>query len=120
MDQYCQSWTSWQEKLEDWDEYLLAALFAWREVPHTFAGYSPATLLIGRPIKGHPGALMRMLTGNSPVEMIQTASNYVGELKQQLEVGWKLTASTLKKTSHKHSASIHLLRQFSYPHIEQG
>ncbi|CAG5124820.1 unnamed protein product [Candidula unifasciata] len=47
-----------QEKPERWDEYLSAALFAYREVPNASTGFPPATLVFGRPISG-PLAILR-------------------------------------------------------------
>jgi len=40
------------EKPRDWDRYLNAILFAYREVPHECLGFSPLQLLYGRIIRG--------------------------------------------------------------------
>lgn len=41
-----------EEQSETWDEYLPLFLFAYREVPCEFTGYSPMHLLYGRPVRG--------------------------------------------------------------------
>ena len=39
-------------KGKDWDEYLPYLLFAYREVPQEFTGFSPFELLFGRQVRG--------------------------------------------------------------------
>ena len=41
-----------QEKPKDWDRYLSAVLFAYREVPQASTGFSPFELLYGRTVRG--------------------------------------------------------------------
>ena len=41
-----------QERLKDWDRYLPAILFAYREVPQSSTGFSPFELLYGRTVRG--------------------------------------------------------------------
>ena len=56
------------DKPEEWDNYLAPALYAYREVPHTSTGISPATLLFGRPIAG-PLSLYRTKTKQTKVRI---------------------------------------------------
>jgi len=46
-----------QERLCDWDRYLPAVLFAYREVPQASTGFSPFEFLYGRTIRGPMQAL---------------------------------------------------------------
>ena len=46
------------EKSKDWDRYLLALLFAYREVPQENLGFSPFELLYGRTVRG-PMAILK-------------------------------------------------------------
>ena len=41
-----------QEKPKDWDRYLSAVLFAYREVPKASTGFSPLELLYVRTVRG--------------------------------------------------------------------
>jgi len=39
------------ERPKDWDKYLGALLYAYREIPHESLGFSPFELLCGRSIR---------------------------------------------------------------------
>ena len=41
-----------QERPKDWDRYVSAVLFAYREVPQASTGFSPFELLYGRTVRG--------------------------------------------------------------------
>ena len=41
-----------RERPQDWDRYLPAVLFAYREVPQVSTGFSPFELLCGRTVRG--------------------------------------------------------------------
>ena len=41
-----------QEKPKDFDRYLFAVLFAYREVPQASTGFLPFELLYGRTVRG--------------------------------------------------------------------
>ena len=90
-----------QEKTEDWDLYLPAALFAYREVPHHSTGFAPATLLFGRPIKGPLEALLRTWTDNTTDDTVVTASTYVAELKNRLQHSWKQANVNLRQARRR-------------------
>jgi len=47
------------EKPKDWDRYLPALLFAYREVPQESLGFAPFELLYGRTVKGPMSILKR-------------------------------------------------------------
>ena len=40
------------EQSKEWDRYIDALLFAYREVPHESLGFSPFELLYGRTVQG--------------------------------------------------------------------
>ena len=48
------------ENPHDWDKYLSAALFAYREVPQESLGFSPFDLIYGRSVRG-PMAILKEL-----------------------------------------------------------
>jgi hypothetical protein len=80
-----------------WDTYLPAALFAYREVPHTSTGMAPAMMLFGRPIAGPLEALKRSWTDAQVDETVATATQYVQDLQAKLQTTWATAASTLKE-----------------------
>ena len=41
-----------EERPKDWDRYLPAVLFAYREVPQASTGFAPFELLYGRTVRG--------------------------------------------------------------------
>ena len=46
-----------ESHVKDWDRYLPAVLFAYREVPQASLGFSPFEMLYGRTVRG-PMALL--------------------------------------------------------------
>ena len=48
------------ERPRDWDRYLPAALFAYREAPQESLGFAPFELMFGRTVRG-PMAVLREL-----------------------------------------------------------
>ncbi|XP_069139202.1 uncharacterized protein [Argopecten irradians] len=58
------------ERPRDWDKYLSALLFAYREVPQESLGFSPFELLYGRTIRGPMMILKELLTKEVPDDEI--------------------------------------------------
>lgn len=80
-----------QEKTEAWDGYLHAGLlFVYRKDHHAYTGLRTGTHLFSRPIKGPLEVLIGTWTDDRPTEPVVYASRFVEELKQTLELGWKL------------------------------
>lgn len=53
------------ERPKDWDRYLPAVLFGYREVPQESTGYSPFELLLGRKPRGPMMILHDIMTGQA-------------------------------------------------------
>ena len=68
-----------QEKPKDWDRYLSAVLFAYREVPQASTGFSPFELLYGRTVRGPMQVLKELWTERETPEVSNTYQ-YVFEL----------------------------------------
>ncbi|XP_059140094.1 uncharacterized protein LOC131928170 [Physella acuta] len=51
------------DRQEDWDEFIPAALFAYREVPNEITGYSPFEFMFGTKVKGPMNILRSIFTG---------------------------------------------------------
>ncbi len=71
------------ERPNDWDKYLWAVLFAYREVPQESSGFSPFELLYGRTVRG-PMAVLQELW-SKPVDDSEVKNNIsvCGRLKAE-------------------------------------
>ena len=73
------------DKPSDWDRFLPAALFAYREIPQTSTGFSPFQLLFGRVPKGPTQLLYESWTGSEVPAEQKEVSSYVAELGDSLK-----------------------------------
>ena len=83
------------ERPRDWDRFLPAVLFAYREVPQESLGFSPFELLHGRTVKGPIGILKELWTGENQGEEVKTTYQYVIDLRERLEETCKLAHQEL-------------------------
>ena len=85
------------ERPSDWDRYIDALLFAYREVPQESLKFSPFELVYGRTVRG-PLAVMRELwTGEMDGDDEKTTFQYVLELRERLEETCQLAHEELRK-----------------------
>ena len=70
---------------DDWDEFIPAALFAYREVPNESTGYPPFELMFGRKVRGPMSILRSILTGEVKEFKTRTAYDYLLDIKQKLQ-----------------------------------
>ena len=92
------------ERPTDWDRYLEAVLFAYREVKQDTLGFAPFELLYGRTVRGPMAILRELWSKNVPDEEQQSTYQYVFELHNRLEETCKLVEESLKE-SHVKSTS---------------
>ena len=83
-----------QERPKDWDRYLPAILFAYREEPQSSTGFSPFELLYGRTVRGPMQILKELWTGDCEDE-IRNTYQYVVELRNHLEETCQLARESL-------------------------
>ena len=83
-----------QEKPKDWDRYLSAVLFAYREVPQASTGFAPFELLYGRTVRGPMQVLKELWTEKETPEVSNTYQ-YVLELRNRLEETCKIARDSL-------------------------
>ena len=88
-----------QERPKDWDRYLPALLFSYREVPHASTGYSPFELMYGRVVRGPMTILKELWTEEITEEEVKTTYQYVLDLKERLESTCEVAKSVLEKSS---------------------
>ena len=72
------------ERPRDWDRFIPAALFAYREVPNGSTGFSPFELLYGRTVRGPMQVLKELWTQPETSEVCNTYQ-YVLDLREKLE-----------------------------------
>ncbi|KAL8605940.1 hypothetical protein ACOMHN_024764 [Nucella lapillus] len=72
-----------KEKPRDWDKWIPAALFAYREVPQASTGFSPFELLYGRNVRG-PMKLVKEAWIDPGADEIRSLAQYVVDLKSNL------------------------------------
>ena len=89
-----------QEKPQDWDRYLPAVLFAFREVPQASTGFSPFELLYGRTVRGPMQVLKGLWTEEDPPE-VRNTYEYVLDLRNRLEETCELARTNLLQAQGK-------------------
>ena len=74
----------------DWDKYLNAVLFAYREVPQESLGFSPFELVYGRSVRGPMSILKELCTKEMQDPDVKSTYQYVIDLRERLETTCKL------------------------------
>jgi hypothetical protein len=91
------------ERPEDWDRYLPAVLFAYREVPQDSTGFSPFELLYGRDVRGPMNILKEVwLKEKENSEEVQNVYQYVLDLRDRIEHTCELARQELLKAGKKY------------------
>ena len=81
---------------KDWDRYLPAALFAYREVPQASTGFSPFEMLYGRNVRGPMTILKQLWTDEKAEDEACTSYQYVTDLRHRMESMCELAQDNLK------------------------
>ena len=89
------------ERPSDWDRYLPAILFAYREAPQESLGFSPFELLYGRTVRG-PLDILRDIWSNELQDEVKSTYQYVFDLKQRLEETCRMAQEELTKSSKRY------------------
>ena len=89
------------EKPRDWDRYLEAALFAYREVPQDSTGFAPFELLYGRTVRGPLTVLRELWTKEIPEGEVKTTYQYVFDLRNRIEETCRIAEESIKSTQTK-------------------
>ena len=69
---------------QEWDRYIPALLFAYREVPHESLGFSPFELLYGRAVRGPLQVLKTLWSNETLPEEERTTAEYVMDLRNRI------------------------------------
>ena len=73
-----------EERPVDWDRYIPAVLFAYREVPQASTGFSPFELLYGRKVRGPSKIIKELWIGNEETEVRDTYQ-FVTDIRERLK-----------------------------------
>ena len=95
-----------EEKPRQWDRYIPALLFAYRETEQESTGFSPFQLLYGRQVRGPLSILKQLWTKELEDEEVKTTYQYVVDLRERLEETIQVVQDKLKQSSkrYKHYA----------------
>jgi hypothetical protein len=106
------------DKGDDWDVFIPAALFAYREVPNESTGYPPFELMFGRKVRGPMSILKDILTGEVREYKTRAAYDYLLDLKQQLQTACRY--ATNKSEGGKDKAKNYYDRSATTKDIKVG
>lgn len=91
------------ERPRDWDRYIPAVLFAYREVPQDSTGYSPFELLYGRNVRGPLSVLKEMWVKEGTEDpTVKTTYQYVLDLRERIEKTCELACQELNKSAKRY------------------
>ena len=92
------------ERPKDWDRYLSAVMFAYREVPQESTGFSPFELLYGRDVRGPMDILKEcwIKENSSENEEPKISYQYVLDLRDKIERTCELARRELQKSSNRY------------------
>ncbi len=91
------------ERPKDWDKYINALLFAYREVPQESLGFSPFELLYGRTVRGPMSVLKDLWSEKELDDTVKSTYQYVLDLRQKLEQTCEIARENLSKSSKRYA-----------------
>lgn len=94
------------EQPGEWDRYLPALLFAYRECPQSSTGFAPFELLYGRSVRG-PLTILREIwdKDNTAQAEIMSTYEYVFKLREKLEQTCRMAQQNLKLSEIKYKTA---------------
>ena len=90
------------QKPKDWDKYINAALFAYREVPHESLGFSPFELVYGRHIRRPMTILKELWTNEVANSEVKSTYQYVTDLREKLELTSHMARENLREAASRY------------------
>ncbi|XP_033730000.1 uncharacterized protein LOC117319277 [Pecten maximus] len=85
------------ERPKDWDRFINALLFAYREVPQESLGFSPFEMLYGRTVRGPMMILRELWSKDLPDDEVKTTYQYVMDLREKLEKTCEVAMDNLRE-----------------------
>ena len=93
-----------EEKPRQWNRFIPALLFAYRESVQESTGFSPFHLLYGRQVRGPLTILKELWTKEIENEEIKTVYQYVVDLRERLESTCEIVRNELEKNRDRYKA----------------
>lgn len=92
------------ERPKDWDRYISAVLFSYREVPQESTGFAPFELLYGRDVRGPMEILKEIWVKerSSDEEEPSISYQYVIDLRNRIEKTCEIAQSEIQKSSKRY------------------
>ncbi|XP_022095014.1 uncharacterized protein LOC110981615 [Acanthaster planci] len=90
------------ERPRDWDRFLPALLFAYREAPQESLGFSPFELMYGRSVKGPLSILQDIWSDEQVEEEVKTTYQFVVDLRERLQSTCEMAQEELAKASKRY------------------
>ena len=92
------------EQPKQWDRYMPALLFAYRETPQESTKFSPFELLYGRTVRGPMQVLKKCWTEEEIDPQVRTTAEYVTDLRNRMEETCELAREHLQKAKVRQAA----------------
>lgn len=92
------------EQPRQWNRFVNALLFAYREVPQESTGFAPFELLYGRTVRGPMQILRNLWTKEDVQDEVKTSYQYVFELREKIESTLGIAREELQKAQARHKA----------------
>ena len=89
------------EKPRDWDRYIAALLFAYREVKQESLCFSPFELIYGRTVRVPMSVMKEFMTSEKVEPDVKTTYEYVLDLKDRFQETCELAQRELSKAQSK-------------------
>ena len=91
-----------ENKPKDWDRYVNAALFAYREAPQESTGFAPFELLYGRMVRGPVQILKQLWTEEIKQPEVKSSYEYIIDLRERMEEGIKVAHKSLQQAQRRY------------------
>ncbi|XP_070212593.1 uncharacterized protein [Littorina saxatilis] len=92
-----------QEQPKEWDRFIPACLFAYREVPQESLKFSPFELLYGRTVRGPMQVLRKLWTKEETDQEVRTTAEYVVDLRNRVEETCRIARENLGKATERYA-----------------
>ena len=106
-----------EERPADWDRYLAAVLFAYRETPEDSFGFSPFEMLYERAVRGPVTILKELWTQEEELEEVQTTYQYVLGLRNRLVETCQFALDALNQSSQNYRRNFNKKAKQRQPQI---
>jgi len=91
-----------EEEPKQWDRFIPALLFAYRDSEQESLGFTPFELIYGRSVRGPLTVLRELWTTEQQVDETKTTFEYVLQLRERLDKTMKIAQDNLARASQRY------------------